>query len=307
MTHLTAMDMPSSIVFFFTEFDRLLQKHATETGLPVVVDFYSDSCGPCRMMAPIFKKVAKQFKEKAVFVKIDTNAQPELSSRYQIRSLPTFNFFVAGAKADQAVGGIGEQGLIQNTQKIVRQAEIENVLLTTEALTAYYGEVEPSKGQAEIDSVYKKCVDMTKKFNPQRLCVGAAANQLARRLRQKYKKAPKMETRYDPEATESSQSEPSSSPKEETREKPQRASRGGGGSAGKPNLNLATKEDLMAELERRLDEERDRQVEEEDADEDEMDPDYQKWTPGPFPERVVIVGGGPAGYVGGESAGRLGF
>jgi thiol-disulfide isomerase/thioredoxin len=41
------------------EFDRLIKKHATETGLPVVVDFYSDGCGPCRMMAPIFKKVAK--------------------------------------------------------------------------------------------------------------------------------------------------------------------------------------------------------------------------------------------------------
>jgi thiol-disulfide isomerase/thioredoxin len=46
------------------EFDRLLKKHAQVTGLPVVVDFYSDSCGPCRMMAPIFKKVGEEFKDK---------------------------------------------------------------------------------------------------------------------------------------------------------------------------------------------------------------------------------------------------
>ena len=87
-----------------TEFDRLLKKHATETGLPVVVDFYSDSCGPCRMMAPIFKKVAQSFMDQAVFVKVDTNAQYELSGRYQIRSLPTFQWFLHGKKWNEAKG-----------------------------------------------------------------------------------------------------------------------------------------------------------------------------------------------------------
>lgn len=266
--------------------------------MPVIVDFYSDSCGPCRMMAPIFKKVGDKFKDKAVFVKVDTNAQPELSSRYQIRSLPTFQFFVAGQKVDQAVGGIGEQGLIQEANKIVRQAEIENVLLTKENLQAYYNEVDPSKGPAEIENVYKKCADMTKKFNPDRQCLGAAANQLGRRLRQKYKQTPKLEPRYDAEAAKSStnsdNNQQDSSKKEDSSKtsssssKPQPRGSSGGGSAGKPNLHLATKEDLMAELERRLDEERDQEVEQEDADEDETDPDFHKWTPGPFPERVLV-------------------
>lgn len=54
------------------EFDRLLKKHAGETGLPVIVDFYSDGCGPCRMMAPVFKQLAKEIgQEKAVFTKVD--------------------------------------------------------------------------------------------------------------------------------------------------------------------------------------------------------------------------------------------
>ena len=50
------------------EYERLIQHHKTETGLPVVVDFYSDSCGPCRMIAPAFKKLAKEMKDRAVFV-----------------------------------------------------------------------------------------------------------------------------------------------------------------------------------------------------------------------------------------------
>jgi len=54
------------------EFDRLLKKHAAETGLPVIVDFYSDGCGPCRMMAPAYKQLAKEVGQgKAVFTKVD--------------------------------------------------------------------------------------------------------------------------------------------------------------------------------------------------------------------------------------------
>ena len=62
-------------------------------------------------MAPIFKQVAADYVDHAVFVKVDTNRQPELSSRYGVRSLPTFQFFVGGQKVDQAVGGIGEAGI----------------------------------------------------------------------------------------------------------------------------------------------------------------------------------------------------
>jgi thioredoxin reductase (NADPH) len=253
------------------------------------------------MMAPIFKKVAGQFKDKAVFVKVDTNAQYELSSRYQIRSLPTFQFFVAGQKADQAVGGIGEQGLIQSTQKVVRQAEMENVVLTLDNLQAYYADVDSSKDLSDVQNVLKKCADMTKKFNPDKQCVGAAANQLGRRLRQKYKKAPKMVPRYDATAADGNEE---AKPEQTEKTKPEKKATG---SSSKPNLHLASKEELMAELERRLDEERDNQVEEEDADEDEPDPDFHKWTPGPFPERVVVVGGGPAGLAAALYAARAGL
>ena len=114
----------------YTEFERLLHKHATETGLPVIVDFYSDGCGPCRMMAPIYKKLAQEVgQDKAVFVKVDTNAQYELSSKYQIRSLPTFVFFLGGKKFDQ-FSGAGEAQLRQLTQQVIREAENQNVILT---------------------------------------------------------------------------------------------------------------------------------------------------------------------------------
>jgi thioredoxin reductase (NADPH) len=265
------------------EFERLLHKHATETGLPVVVDFYSDGCGPCRQMAPIFKKLAKEIgQDKAVFVKVDTNAQHELSSKYQIRSLPTFVFFLNGKKWNQ-FSGAGEGQLRQMTQQVVQDAEMQNVQLTIESLTTYYNQVEPSKSETDIDTVYQKCVGMVK---GSKTCVGAAANTLARKLKKKYKSAPKLEERFSSE---------SRAPEEEkTEEKPKASSRSArGGASDKPNLNLVTKEQLMEELERRLDAERDEQVEEEDDDDNAEE--AHSYIKGNFPEKVVVIGGGPAG------------
>ena len=94
-------------------------------------------------MAPIFKKVAQEGKDKAVFVKIDTNtnAQYELSSRFQVRSLPTFMWFVGDTKkaSMEEKGGIGEARLRQwqSTQAAIRQAEFENVAISHDAFVQY--------------------------------------------------------------------------------------------------------------------------------------------------------------------------
>ena len=63
------------------EFKKLLKHHKDVTGLPVIVDFFSHSCGPCRMIAPHYKKLAKRFYGSAVFAKIDVNANHQTSSR----------------------------------------------------------------------------------------------------------------------------------------------------------------------------------------------------------------------------------
>lgn len=231
-------------------------------------------------MAPIFKKVAGEFVDKAVFVKVDTNRQPELSSRYMVRSLPTFHYFVGGKKSETDVGGIGEGPLRQRTEQMIRQAEIENTLLSLDALKAYYKEQDESKSDEDIATVHEKCVGMTKKASD---CVGSAANQLSRRLRKKYGKAPKLEKRFTEDATSSKKSDDSSSDKK-AKSKPS-------GSKAAPNLHLASIDQLKEELERRLDEQRD-----EEADDEIEETSGSRWEgPGAFPERMVIVGGGPAG------------
>jgi thioredoxin len=298
------------------EFDRLMKKHATQTGLPVIVDFYSDGCGPCRMIAPIFKKLAKEMEGKAVFVKVDTNAMYELSSRYSVRSLPTFKFFLGGKKVHE-FSGAGEGQLRQLTQQIVQKAEFENVLLPEETLADYYASKDKSKTPEDVARVYAKCVDQVKDDNPDRLCVGGVAANLARSLKKKYGDYPEVRKRFAPVDDAAGKSPDDAGGGvgadgrgDDSRQQRRQDGAGGGGGGGKtdqPNLHLATKEQLVAALESILDAERD--AEEERAGDDDGDDaeGAHSWSPSRFPERVTIVGGGPAGLSAAIYAARAGL
>ena len=284
------------------EFDRLMKKHSTQTGLPVIVDFYSDGCGPCRMIAPIFKKLAQEVGGKAVFVKVDTNALYELSSRYNVRSLPTFKFFLGGRKIHE-FSGAGEQQLRQFTQDIIQKAEWDNVVLSMENLSKFYGDKDATKSQQDIEKVYKKCVDQVKE-NHDNLCIGAVARNLAKSLKKKYGSSPDFEKRFLPEDANTKEQSDDKKTGEGGKGAGAKKTSKDMGNSNQPNLHLATKEQLIAELEKRLDAERDAQVEDEEDDEAEF---AHGWIPSPFPERVTIIGGGPAGLSAAIYAARAGL
>mmetsp|Transcript_19393 Transcript_19393/g.28286 ORF Transcript_19393/g.28286 Transcript_19393/m.28286 type:complete len:669 (+) Transcript_19393:42-2048(+) len=283
------------------EFDRLIEKHATTTGLPVIADFYSDGCGPCRQIAPVFARLAKQTgQENAVFVKINTQAVPELSGRYNIRSIPTFIFFHDGKKAD-VMNGASEQGLQQSTSSVVNKAKRENVLLEMSTLESYYNEVDGSKTPEQIKSVYAKCADMNKKYNPEKQCRGSAALQLAKRLKQKYNKRPDTTVRFtDGDRAPDAKKQTDAGDSKDKKSSPS--------SPSGPNLHLASKEELVEELEKRLEAEEDAREEAAEAEDEEDFAEFaHSYTPGDFPERVTIIGGGPAGMSAAIYAARAGL
>jgi thioredoxin 1 len=83
-----------------TQFESEVMK----SGLPVVVDFYADWCGPCRMVSPIIESLSREFAGKAKFVKIDTDANQDLAAKFGIMSIPTVMFFVNGKVKDTVIG-----------------------------------------------------------------------------------------------------------------------------------------------------------------------------------------------------------
>jgi len=82
------------------DFDAALA-HAS---VPIVVDFWASWCGPCRMVAPEIKKVAEHLAGRALVLKVDTDANPELSARFNIRSIPTIGVFQNGRELTRVAG-----------------------------------------------------------------------------------------------------------------------------------------------------------------------------------------------------------
>jgi len=81
----------------------LFNKLISKSDLPIVVDFWAPWCGPCKMMAPVFNKIAGTFKDKAIFIKVNTESHQQLAAQYGIRSIPTLKIFHSGQiKADMS-------------------------------------------------------------------------------------------------------------------------------------------------------------------------------------------------------------
>ena len=76
----------------------------SNASVPVLIDFWASWCGPCHMMAPEIDKVAERTAGRALILKVDTEANPKLSDRYGIRSIPTIMIFQGGKEATRTAG-----------------------------------------------------------------------------------------------------------------------------------------------------------------------------------------------------------
>lgn len=88
------------------------KKEVLEAKTPVMVDFYAEWCGPCKLAEPIMEKLSDEMADQAKIIKLDVDAEGnrELAQQFQVRSIPTVMMFKDGNRVDSAIGFIGENG-----------------------------------------------------------------------------------------------------------------------------------------------------------------------------------------------------
>lgn len=267
-------------VLTHSEFTSILAHHKEKTGLPVIVDYYSDGCGPCRQIAPIYKQMSKQYKGRVVFLKVDVNGNRETSSVQQIRSMPTFQFYLNGKKRHQFAGA-DTNSLQQWADKLGAEGEKYDVQVSKESLVAFYKENAPDKlDEAKLDEILAKAGE------------GGGPGH--------YKLINKLKKKYDGKAPETTPAENRMTKKDKA--KKEQASAG-------PSLETASLEDLQEELNKRIEAIADKAEEEADAngEEVEVEDTIKMYKHSDFAERVAIIGSGPAGLSAAIYAARAGL
>ena len=102
--------------------DAAFEREVLGSDVPVVLDFWAEWCPPCRMLAPTFEELAKQYEGRVRFFKLNVDENQQVPQRFGIKGIPTLVFFDGGREVERVVGAASKESLARVVDKYVKVA-----------------------------------------------------------------------------------------------------------------------------------------------------------------------------------------
>lgn len=97
--------------------ETAFENDVLKSNVPVVVDFWAEWCGPCRVIAPIVEELSKEYNGKVQFAKVNVDESPDLAGRFGVQGIPTLIIFKDGQEVGRLVGAGPKSRLAQEIEK----------------------------------------------------------------------------------------------------------------------------------------------------------------------------------------------